>query len=243
MPCVAPCRRSSHHRRALSLIEVMIAMAVLAVALSAAMSALASSVQSNAFAEDREKANDLARLLVERLQSLAWEDLMGGSGPVDTWTAERFAFNAAGAIDETGLSETDLISEGVLERPSGLADTEIHIEYYRALATRQEAAGVNADDGLLERWDGVLGGYSPIYTNNGPDFGNHATLSNCRISGTTDGMGTATEPVPIIIRVLIRWNLDGTAPGRRDGRESLYFIRKTEPGRIDGRGRLDLVFP
>ena len=220
MAHAAPLFPAPGSRSGLSLIEVMIAMALLAVALSAAVSALASSVQSNAYAEDREKANDLMRRVSDRLLTTRWDDLMVG------WTASRYAQEANGLHNDNGLEEADLITAGVLDRPSGLADALVNIEYYRATAARPPLPTSDSSNGLLERWDGTLQGYVPVEAATaGQRFDDPAVLAACRISGTASSLSE-----PILIRVLIRWNLEATAttPVRRDGRLSACLIRRRE---------------
>jgi prepilin-type N-terminal cleavage/methylation domain-containing protein len=237
MPSIASPSRAPRRCAGMSLIEVMIAFAILAVTLGAAMSGLSSSVQSNAFAEDREKANDLMRRITDRLQTLAWDELMG---PTTSWTNRRFAQEANGDFNETGnfapREEPFLISQAVLDRPSGLADAQIWIEYYRALATRPSNPTVNSNNGLLERWDGASRAYVAIDRGagfTGPRFDDPTVLVPCRVTS-----GINQHAGPLVIRVLIRWNLDATVTGvnlRRDGRLSAFLVRMPErdPNQID----------
>ncbi|MFM2091476.1 MAG: hypothetical protein RLZZ127_1965 [Planctomycetota bacterium] len=112
-------------RGGLTLIEVMIALAVIATGVMALMNGIYSQSVARKGVRDSERVVDLTAAIQERLLSEAWPVL-----GVSAWsTPQVFSESAPFA---GGHSEQELLASGIISQPTGLRNLRLYLEYYLA---------------------------------------------------------------------------------------------------------------
>jgi prepilin-type N-terminal cleavage/methylation domain-containing protein len=129
-----------------SLLEVMIAIAILASALSVAIGTIFTLHQGRAALEEELKAQAIAQIMVERLQGASWDSLgkhMDAIPGHNAWSWHRRATRQlvfTPTMDPTvtppmrekaSRPEDDLIALGILSSPSGVKNLNVYLEYYQ----------------------------------------------------------------------------------------------------------------
>lgn len=132
-----PCTRSS--RAGLSLLEVMFALAILAIVLSGVAVSIGHLDRASARSDDDQLANDLLRMVMERVLSVEYEDI----NTLGHWSAGRFLHGPTPVGSDPvsyahGLTMGDLRSRGLVHGETPFDDEEqyaarLFIEYFRAI--------------------------------------------------------------------------------------------------------------
>jgi hypothetical protein len=111
----------------------MIAMSIMAVALSSIAAGLLATFNVNEGAKDRAKAQQLARILFERLQGCAWSDLMGTGV---TWAALRPMSTPSHSLGsptppmQAISGPNGFAQNGLLDVASGLRSPKLYLDYF-----------------------------------------------------------------------------------------------------------------
>ncbi len=193
-----PSNFSNSGRRAFSMIEVMVAVAVLATVMTILASNLYTLNNVRATMKERAVAQEIARLMSERIQSEVFSNLGTGNTNMG-WSWHRRLTPAPGSTNPTNpLTETaanpsdNLIAQGLLQQPSEIAGLSVFLEYYRqSLVETMAASGDPA-----QVWQDVTttsGAFADDNTHLCPD-----------LNPTNDAQDNSGEFV--IIRVIVRWN-------------------------------------
>lgn len=122
---------TSLHKRGFSLVEVMIAVAILATVLTAMAGNIFTLHKAHESTKELAKAQEIAQVLAERAQGATWHSLGQTAQP---WSWHRRVGAAADRpqpmTDVAADPNNDLQSLGILSQPSGLADINVYLEYY-----------------------------------------------------------------------------------------------------------------
>ena len=158
-------------RTGLSMLEVMIAVAILASALSMVGGVMYTMHQGRAAVDEEIKVQAIAQIMTERLQGARWDDL--GRKLVDApgqnaWSWHRRATTQTAYADtmvvppmqEKAAAETnDLVKLGILSEPSGVSGLKIYVEYYQMKLVESVANLLAANSKLDPRkvWMAAVG--------------------------------------------------------------------------------------
>lgn len=167
-----PARQSCPAALGMSLLEVMLAMSILAVGLLAAISQFSILRGTRQMASDNTIAANVANAIAERLIGMRSELIGTSSAP---WSAARTEPNTGDAnptlplIDDTdgpgflpdgpddpvtGRSARGLQTLGLYPQATGLANLRVYIEYYRAVnAIRDDGTADPTRPGLMDEED------------------------------------------------------------------------------------------
>ncbi len=139
-------RISLNRHAGFSILEVMIAIAILTTALAAIIGVIYTLHQSRTALDEEIKAQAIAQIMVERLQGARWDDLGKDVAEYpnrNAWSWHRRATNQLAYVSATGapvvppMTERaardvdDLIKLGILTEPSGMNDLRVYLEYYQ----------------------------------------------------------------------------------------------------------------
>lgn len=219
---MAALRPSSIGRQGFSLVEVLIALSVMAVGILALMSSIGALHSSRNTAADANRVHALVQTISERLASLPWDTLGNRDNPTAPWSQSRSAgmaislvnshtsYNRPPLTENAVLDEDNLLKQGLLSQPARVRNLRVYIEYYRALqisAAPAPTAPILAGPGLM---DGSAAGL-PRYTT--PQGMNTAIRSAAIRTATRLSSNNPTTIIrtndPIAIRVVAFWDDDG----------------------------------
>jgi prepilin-type N-terminal cleavage/methylation domain-containing protein len=113
-----------------SLIEVMIAVAILATVLTAMAGNIFTLHQAHTATKELAKAQEIAQALAERVQGGAWHSLGQTSQPWSWHRREGAVAPLPQPMTNQGDPDNDLQTLGIISGPSGLADAQVFLEYY-----------------------------------------------------------------------------------------------------------------
>jgi len=187
-------------RRASSLLEVMVALVLLAIVLSALVANMASLTQSRDFAAEQEQANLIIRDLVEKVQSCPI-DLLGTDGH---WSEAQWISDDAGN-PIGGLTVEQLHQRGITDQPIHLEDLEVFIEYFRGVDL--EEGGVVVAEGMMQRDGEPREDYEQRISRHVLDDG---AVFRYRLDEEVDGgralaVRQQVALDPIVVRIIVRW--------------------------------------
>ena len=197
-------------RAAFSLIELMIALSILAIGIMAILGNYASMKSSRIAVSDETKIQSTVSSIAERLASEKFSTL----GTVGSWTSGRF-FDVI-STDRSPLTEfstiplDNLISQGFELNPSGVSNLRVFIEFYRG-ETSFDVPGVASSKkfGLLDA--GTLGGAYTAISGTGSfsaRFSVPLNRTNSRLNAIPPYASLAIGDV-MLIRILALWGDDG----------------------------------
>jgi type II secretory pathway pseudopilin PulG len=185
-------------RWAFSMIEVMIALAVLATVMTILASNLYTLSNVRTTMKERAVAQEIARLMSERIQSQVFASL-GGSGTEMGWSQHRRLTPAPGStvptnpMTETATNPADnLIAQGLLQQPSEIAGLSVFLEYYRQSLVETMATSPNPSQ-VWQEVTTATGAFAGDTTHLCPDLD--------PIQDARDNPGEF-----VIMRVIVRWN-------------------------------------
>jgi prepilin-type N-terminal cleavage/methylation domain-containing protein len=140
-------RSSTGSARGFTLIEVMIAVALLATGLGAVLVHYSTLQEQRKATTQRSIAQDVLRQLTERISTAnAWD--LGDPIPTGSPAAIKLPWSLARFEDPTVVSDRDPMTEnaplpgddlrllGVIQRPTGLDQIVVFVEYYRGVRVR-----------------------------------------------------------------------------------------------------------
>lgn len=205
-------------RLGMSLVEAIIAVAVLATGICGALSMIDVMSKARRQVSEEEQVQKLVQSVVARLQTESWTSLGTSSTAAATatgsvYSAPRFFNLAAGGngppLTETATNPRDnLVALGFIPKPTGVRNLAIYIEYYRAVT-------FNGNPGLMDRTYAQVGDFRTWFQNSS----NRATV---RIGPPTASFpptaawftegGYIGEDDPVSIRVFATW---GDAASRK----------------------------
>jgi type II secretory pathway pseudopilin PulG len=198
------------------MLEVMIAVAILASALSMVGGVMYTLHQGRAAVDEEVKVQAIAQIMTERLQGARWDDLGRDLDSVpgrNAWSWHRRATRQVAYSDtmvvpplqeKAAAATNDLIQQGILTEPSGVRELKVYVEYYQMKIVESVAdllsQSTNRDPQQI--WKAAVG--DPVYG---------TSPSESTIMGDRDiflpedpdvlNLG-ATDPA-IVMRVLISW--------------------------------------
>jgi len=203
-------------RWAFSMIEVMVAVAILATALSIMLGTIYTMHQSRAAIDEEIKVQAIAQNLVERMQGARWDDLgkdVPGYTGHNAWSWHRRATRQLaisptminGPMQDDAASDyDDLTKLGLLTERSGVPGLRVYLEYYQMKVMDVVATRMTDSPTLEPRkvWVALVG--DPVQGTAPTDASNTDTqvylpeaLGTLNLSGL--------EPA-VIVRVLVSWN-------------------------------------
>ncbi|MBA3845828.1 MAG: prepilin-type N-terminal cleavage/methylation domain-containing protein [Planctomycetes bacterium] len=214
-------------RRGMTLLEVMIAVAVLAVVLSSVFSSIATLDLSERLMRERAIAQQVAKSLAEQVMGSTWDTLgqdVGSLSNRNAWSWHRRENPLTGAslppmdeisadplnrLDELRDGGGNIISPAVVAVKTGLADLQVHLEYYR-----------------MESMDDMLGSADPAARWRQLT---QAGAGDPFVFADTGGVSMDLRPVldAVLVRVLVTWTPHAVGPGGAgSGRYQLVCARR-----------------
>jgi prepilin-type N-terminal cleavage/methylation domain-containing protein len=187
-------RHSSAGRAAFSLLEVMISIAVLAVALGFIVGHYQFLDQNRQFTEQMSKAQEIARQIMDRVASL--EPAKLGVLADAPWSIPRFE-DADVTDDAAAMTEADLIAMNLRAAPSGLESLRVYVEYYRGL-TDAALPGPN-NLGVMD--DAAITSAAAFHTS----FADPTWRTPRRLLRTIKPATQVAAEKPFAVRILVTW--------------------------------------
>lgn len=185
-------------RWAFSMIEVMVAVAILATVMTILASNLYTLNNVRINMKERAVAREIARLMSERIQSENFSQL-GTSNTTLGWSWHRRLTPIPGSAvavnppltEDAALPENNLINQGLLQQRSEIRDLSVFLEYYRN-TTLMQAMVTAADPATTWR---------EISNSTGTYASSHAFI----LPETNPLGGSANDPF-IMMRIIVRWS-------------------------------------
>lgn len=211
--------RSSVSRWGFSILEVVIAIAILATALSAAGGIIYTMHISRSALQEEVKVQALAQSIIERLQGAQWDGL-GKTGAPWSWhrrATRQLVYAQVGVPMEenAALPENDLVALGIVPeytdasgaviKGSGVRGLRVYLEYYQIKLVDTLAAAMKANPTMNPRnvWLNEVGNPTlPV-----PESPKGAGANDSAIFLTEDPAVfdlSKLDPA-VIMRVVIRW--------------------------------------
>ena len=185
--------RNTPHRAAFTLIEVMIAVAVMTVGMFGVLSMIPTLSSARDTALQMVIARQVADSVAERIQGTAWGELGGnrstqvsGAFNYNAWSLPRYTTNSINPpmTEDATDPNNNLLSNGVLAQLTGVPNLKVYLEYYTG------AIMTSATD--RTSWYAAITGSTGI--------GNRMTTF------TTNGYNS------VVVRVLITWKEQNGVP-------------------------------
>jgi prepilin-type N-terminal cleavage/methylation domain-containing protein len=177
-------------RSGFSLIEVLLALTVLAVGIFTCMGTIASMAQARNLARESSTLEGILSELTERIHGCRWEAL--GTSQL-RWSLPRH--NAAAGAVNPPLTENDLLELGILSKPVGFRNLRIYFEYFRAM--KRSVPGSAVQNGMMDGEGVAYSNLSALRAN----WGNPETRNLYRLSDASAPTGQVDEDQPVIVRI------------------------------------------
>ena len=198
------------NRRGMSLVEVIIAAAILAIILSGVLGSYGSLVQGGQNLRQDQQVHNIQLMMAERLREVPWDELGTAAAP---WSLQRqvgtdtfmtddasigdSASNLAITADRRILQITDTATNlGVLDAPTGIEGLEVYVEYYRAVT---DGSG---NEGVMDESTGLFQTAADYTTANLAPF-------------LLGGIPSSVDEGIVVWRLVISWD-DGLSDGRKE---------------------------
>jgi type II secretory pathway pseudopilin PulG len=202
-------------RLGLTILEVMIAVAILASALSMVGGVLYTMHQARAAIDEEIKVQAIAQVMTERLQGARWDDLGRDLADVpgrNAWSWHRRATKQVAYSDtmvvpplqEQAAAETnDLVKLGILSEPSGVPGLQIYLEYYQMELVEKIAERLAATPSVDPRkvWTEAVG--DPVRGTSPSD--SNKDSKRIFLPEKPTEVNFATMDPAVVMRVLISW--------------------------------------
>lgn len=229
-------RPLSAAREGMSLIEVMAAVAVLAIGLLAVVGQIAPLNSQRQFTDDTQVMQNLLKSITERLatapfdslrsDSMAWTyvrriPLSNGSLPAIDVPETTFATNTGHDIaplnESDAVEANNLVSQGLIMRPTGLRNVQVFLEYYRTISRFQTTSTwpVTYETSSGKNLLGLLCEANPAKPAKPSDFHSLVSTATTRDSYaitvvpnealTIDTSGMDHKFDAVLVRVVITW--------------------------------------
>lgn len=201
-----------------SLIEVMLALTILASAMTVMVGSFITSNHSRELAHDQVLAQEVGRSVLMRLQGAPTLQL---GNPINGWGIARH--EDAG---DTPLSDApgtaandDLITLGLRTTSSNLIDLEVFIEYYRGTNSPDPSTGNPALQ--LGVFDSFAVGVDPSASYS--SYSDPVWRQARRLAGGISPTNQVPTNTSVVIRVIVRWNqINNQNNNRNSGRIELF---------------------
>jgi prepilin-type N-terminal cleavage/methylation domain-containing protein len=208
-------------RKAFTLIEVMISVAVLATVLMAAFSGTYTLRQVQRANQEQSQVEELAANLAERIMGANW-DWLGRYRPNEpgidhrkgAWSWHRRENSQTySASDQRFLAENatnpdhDLVTVGILQQKTGIPGLKVYLEYYHAAAL-DEVFTAGSGEAPYARWQAMQ---------NDP-----ALVRDYILPESEQAMDLREETKAVVVRILVTWH--GYLGS--DRRHELIFARR-----------------
>lgn len=181
-----------------SLIEVMLAVTILAMGLTVLVSDFMRSFQARDFAERQIEVQEVSRALLNRLLGAPTADL-----GVQPWAIARIeGVDTPLTANGTGTAATDLVQMGVRTLPATTTDLNLFVEYYRGIQSPDPSSGAPT---IL---DGVLDDFSDTDPPEASyaQFRDAAWRAARRLNGAVPPSVQVPVNTPVLIRIVAVWN-------------------------------------
>lgn len=205
-------------RLGLSMLEIMIAVAILATALSIMIGTIFTMHQSRAAVDEEIKVQAIAQSLVERLQGARWDDLgkdIASYPGRNAWSWHRRATKQVAYSptmdpsitppmqDNATRDEDDLTKLGILTERSGVPGLQVYVEYYQMKAVEIVATRLKDNPKLdpTKVWTALVG--DPV-TGTGPTDAN-STDREIFLPEPPTTLDLSNLDPAVVMRVLVRW--------------------------------------
>lgn len=199
----APSSQAAFRQLGFTLVEVMIAVAVLAVGMFGVLSMIPTLSSARTLAVEMVIARQIADTLAERIQGAAWRELGGarttpGTFNTNSWSLPRYRSSVSPLNPPMTEDDADpnhnLITNGIVVQRTGVPNLKVYVEYYTGLIMNDPVASKRATD--RSSWYNAISGSTGI--------GNRMTTFN----GTAaDGIAPST-----IVRIIVTWREQNGAP-------------------------------
>ena len=152
-------------RTGLSLLEVMIALAILATVFGSVASSMATMENSRRLALERQGVSALGQSFLQRVSTTRWSRIVeANTGSSTFWAEARFEYDVVGpptspvTIEQPGYAYQDLVNRGMIDEniKVGADDLEVFLEYYRARGREVQQFNASGDPTITEPRPGVL---------------------------------------------------------------------------------------
>lgn len=196
-------------RQGLSMLEVMIAVAILASALATMIGTLYTLHQSRATIDEDIKVQAIAQSMVERLQGSLWDDL-GKDNPTipgrNEWSWHRRATKQLAyspTMVNAPMTDKELIETGIISQQSGIPGLQVYLEYYqtKVMDTLANTLSINPKADPRKVWKDLVGdpetGASPT--------GTSSKDAEIYLPEQMSMINLGKLDPSVIMRVLVRW--------------------------------------
>lgn len=193
-------QKSAPTRRGFTLVEVMLAVVVLAGALTVMVGDFLTSQQGREVARQQVLAQEIGRSLLMRLQGAPVARLGVATDP---WGLARHEGGGTPAplVDDGSLGANDLVTLGIRSTTGNLPGLRIFVEYYRGIATPDPSSGNPA---LLPGvMDALPVGADP--TQSYSQLRTGAWLPR-RLSAALPPAAQVPANSPVLIRIIVVWD-------------------------------------
>lgn len=195
---------------AMSLIEVMIAVMVLAIAMSSTVGLYIHLDQNRDMTTRINRAQALARHLLDRTMTADPESL--GDLALSPWSAARYEPMVAGVdlltddqlpmTDTSTVANNNVVSLGLVDQQTGLENLEVYFEYYRGVTVNNVAPAL-PDVGLMDQTFATAASFRAA-------FATAAVRSATRLLPTARPATQVGEEMPFVVRIVVRWGVAQT---------------------------------
>lgn len=193
-----------------SLVEVMLAVTILAIGLSVLLSDFLSSFRARDFAQEQFEAQEVSRTVLNRLLG-APTAFLG----VEPWAVARPRGGTPLTVSGTGSAADDLVLMGIRSEPAAIQDLRIYVEYYRGIQSIDPSSGAPT----------VLNGVLDSYADGDPPELSISNFAGYTVNSTTGAItaiadawtdSRALDPTrppavqvpqttPVVIRIIAIW--------------------------------------
>lgn len=217
--------RCANIRQGFSILEVMIAIAILATALSIVGGTMYTMQQGRTAMDEEIKVQAIAQVMTERLQGARWDDLGKDVSTYvgrNAWSWHRRATKQlvyAPTMDPTitppmqekaARKVDDLIEQGIITDPSGVRNLKVYLEYYQMKLTESLNTRLVNDPTLDPRqvWMETVGDPIRGIPPSGPDKDDNGIF----LQEDPTVLNLSLLDPAVVMRVLISWEscLGGT---------------------------------
>ena len=188
---------------AFTLIEVMIAVAVLAIGMFGVLSMIPTLAQARTLAVEMVIARQIADSVAERIQGAAWRDLGGtkvtaGSYNIESWSLPRYRSPAPLDLNPPMTEDApdpnnNLLANGLVSQRTGVPDLKVYLEYYTGLIMNGPDLSKRATD--RKSWYNAISGITG-QTNRMITFTNNGDAANASV----------------IVRIIVTWKEQNGTP-------------------------------
>lgn len=196
-----PLAKNAPSRTAFTLIEVMIAVAVLAVGMFGVLSMIPTLASARTLAVEMVVARQLAASVAERIQGAAWVELGGartvlGSYNTESWSLPRYRDDTPinpPMTEDNPDPNHNLLVNGLVAQRTGIPNLKVYLEYYTGLIMNDPDVSKRATD--RKSWYNAISGLTGK-ANRMITFSNNGDAANASV----------------IVRIVVTWREQNGSP-------------------------------